>query len=223
MSEQCYQAEDFERLLERPDDHGDRRHLESCVACQAELKLYRSFMNKDPVPAGADLADANARLGDFLEREIGGNEVTFADRALSDARRRWDLRRWSPVLLAASLVCVAVYLQFDDGPRMDSPSGVARDMSSETPGLVTSASGAANRLVLNWNGPAEADHYELVVLDAAMTEIDRFAGDLSGTHLLSSAKHPWLQNAGPFFWYAVALRDGDEIARSSVRALESSP
>ncbi|RKZ06136.1 hypothetical protein DRQ32_11540 [bacterium] len=223
MSKQCYQPGEFERLLNLPDDHEDRRHLESCVACQAEMSLYRSFMGQEPVPAGADLADANAKLGDFLEREIGGAGETFADRALSDARKRWDLRRWTPVLLAACLVCVAMYLRFDDGTRMDSPSGVARDMSLETPGLVTSESAATSGFMLNWNGPAEADSYELVVMDTAMTEIERITGDPSGTHLLSSEEHPWLQGSGPFFWYAVALQDGDEIARSTVRALEPSP
>jgi len=221
MSEKCCTPEDFEHLLDLPDGHEDLRHLDTCTECRAELDLYRSFLSRDNVPDDANLADANTRLGAFLEREIGGASTTIVQGPTPTGRRRLDLRRWSPVLVAACLACVALFVGFQDDGRMDDPSGIVRDMSAETPALDISETDTADGFVLAWAGPAEADGYQVVVLNTSMVEIDRFAVDLSGEHRIGRVDHDWLQDPGPFLWYMVALRDGDEIARSVVRALES--
>jgi len=220
MSEKCYTHDDFDYLLELPDGHEDLRHLDSCTSCRAQLDLYRSFLGRDNVPDGADLADANARLGAFLEREIGAASATIVQGPTPSGKRRFDLRRWSPVLVAACLAGVALLVGFRDDGRMDYPSGVVRDMSATTPALDISETGTADGFVLTWTGPADADGYQVVVLNTSMEEIDRFVVDLSGEHRLGRDDHHWLQDPGPVLWYMVALRDGDEIARSAVRALE---
>ena len=56
-----------------------------------------------------------------------------------------------------------------------------------------------------------------------MAEVARFDADLSGQFPLAARDHQWLQSAGPFLWYVVALQNGDEIARSTVRTLERNP
>jgi len=222
MSEKCYAPEDFEHLLDLPEGHEDLRHLDTCTACRAELDLYRSFLSRDNVPDGADLAGANTHLGAFLDREIGDASSNIVQGPTPAGWRRLDLRRWSPVLVAACLACVALFVGFRDDGRMDYPSGIVRDTSVETPALGISETATPDGFVLTWTGPAEADGYQVVVLSTSMVEIDRFTVDLSGEHRLERADHDWLQDPGPFLWYMVALRDGDEIARSAVRALEPS-
>jgi len=220
MSEKCFTPDDFDYLLELPDGHEDLRHLDNCPECRSELDLYRSFLNRDNVPDCANLADANARLGAFLEREIGGTSETTVQGSTPTGKWRFDLRRWSPVLVAACLACVALFVGFRDDGRMDYPSGVVRDISATTPALDISETATTDGFVLTWTGPADADSYQVVVLNTSMVEIDHFAVDVSGEHFLGPDDHHWLQDSGPFFWYMVALRNGDEIARSAVRALE---
>lgn len=222
MSEKCFTPDDFDYLLELPDGHEDLRHLDTCPECRSELDLYRSFLSRDNVPDGANLADANARLDNFLEREIGGTSPTILRGPTHSGKPRFDLRRWSPVLVAACLAGVALFVGFRDDGRMDYPSGVVRDMSTTTPALDISETATADGFVLTWTGPADADGYQVVVLNTSMVEIDRFTVDLSGEYRLGPDRYQWLQDSGPYFWYMVGLRDGDEIARSAVHALESS-
>ena len=219
MSEECYQPVDYDRLMEligNPDeDQEDLLHLESCAECRTKLDQYRSFLSRDPVPEGANLADAHVRLGDFLEREIGTATPHRAH------RRPGNLRRWSPVLVAASLVCVVLLVNNRQDGRLDNPSGAVRDLSTPTSALSTSERPGEDGFFLTWTGPAEADEYKVVVLNATMAEIDRISVTGSGEYRLRQAGHPWFKDPGPYFWYLVALHDGDEIARSAVRALES--
>ncbi|MDX2474364.1 MAG: hypothetical protein QNL91_11710 [Candidatus Krumholzibacteria bacterium] len=228
MSEHCYQPDDFERLLELAENHEDRRHLEECAACRAEFDLYRSFMARHDVPEGADLSDAHARLGDFLAKEIVAGAATVGLDGLGqdnviDAKRHWNLRRWSPVLAAACIACVAILINLGDDQQIVSPSGVVRDMPGNHPTLASSVTTTADGFLLSWQGPATADDYEVVVLDTAMAEVARFGADLSGQFPLATRDHQWLQSAGPLLWYVVALQNGDEIARSTVRTLERDP
>ncbi|MCK9996622.1 MAG: hypothetical protein KAH56_10150, partial [Candidatus Krumholzibacteria bacterium] len=151
-----------------------------------------------------------------------GASATIPRGPVPARKRRFDLRRWSPVLVAACLACVALFVGFRDDGRMGYPSGVVRDMSSTTPALDISETATDEGFVLAWTGPPDADGYQVVVLNTSMVEIDRFTVDLSGEHRLGREDHHWLHDPGPFFWYMVALRDGDEFARSAVSALESS-
>ncbi len=223
MTDQCYQPDDFERLLELPEDHEERRHLATCAACRTEFALYSSFMSRDNVPAGADLADANARLGDFLAREIADGGTAVEAESAPTVGRSWDVRRWSPMLVAACLVCVVIFVKSSDDSGIVSPSGVVRDLSSGVPVLETTEAVTTEGFVLSWNGPSDADHYQVIVVDVTMAEIARLDGELAGEYWLRRQDHSWLGNPGPFLWYVVALRDGDEIARSTVRVLESGP
>lgn len=223
MSENCYTTGDFDRLLElieeHPDGHEDLQHLESCAECRSQLDFYRSFLDQGAVPEGADLADASRRLDTFLEQEIAGTAKSSQGPAPANGRRV-DLRRWSPVLVAACLVCTVLLINYrnDHGPL--APSGTVRERSAPDVTLETSQIATAAGFVLTWTGPADADSLEIVILDASMTEIERFPVDPSGEYDLDRADHRWLRDAGPFFWFMVGLRDGDEIARSSVGALE---
>jgi len=219
MADKCYKPGDFDRLLDLADGHADLGHMETCLDCRTQLDLYRSFLDRELVPEGADLADANARLGAFLEREIG--PAIEAGPSPKSAPRRWDVRRWSPVLVAACLVCVAIFVRYGDEGNMTDPSGVVRDLSTSTSALETSLTFSNDRFVLAWAGTAEATNYQVVFQDAALTELHRIdAGPDLQIHL-DRADFPWLQGSGPVFWYVTAQRDGDNIARSSLRALEA--
>ena len=223
MSGQCYEPEEFERLLDLPDDHDDRRHLDNCGVCRAEFDLYQSFMSRKNVPEGADLEDANARLRDFLAKEIGTGAAGAGTSAVLNPGRRWNLRRWRPLLAAACIACIAIFINQGNDQRTVSPSGIVRALSGDKPALVTGSTATSDGFLLTWQGPADADSYEVVVLDTAMQEIDRFEADLSGEYLVEQQAKVWLQESGPFLWYLIAKQNGDEIARSKVRTLEPGP
>lgn len=230
MSEKCLDAADLERLLDAADAGADagaetaeaRRHLEKCAECRVTLDQYRSFLSRDTVPAGADRQDAHSRLGAFLAREVEGRPVAMPGPAAGSSPQR-VLRRWSPVLIAACLVCLAVLVNYDGNDQQGRPSGIVRDGAENESVFTSDETATPEGFGLRWQALNEADSYQVVVLDAAMIEIERLTVDQSAEHRLDRADHPWLQTKGPFLWYVAALRDGDEIARSSVRTLEPSP
>jgi hypothetical protein len=230
MSEKCLDAADLELLLDATEAGADanagaveaRHHLEKCAECRVKLTQYRSFMSEDRAPVGADRDAAELHLGAFIAREIAEAPITMPGPAGSPSRPR-SLRRWSPVLIAACLVFVAVLVNDTGDDQQGRPSGVVRDATDAISGLNGDETPTAEGFVLRWPVSPEADTYQVVVLDAAMVEIERFTTDLSGEYRLDRGQHPWLQNKGPFLWYVTALRDGDEIARSSMRALGPSP
>ncbi len=223
MSGQCYEPEEFERLLDLAGDHDDRRHLEACGVCRAEFDLYQSFMSRENVPEGADLEDANARLRGFLAKEIGTGEAGAKPGVILTSDRRWNMRRWSPILAAACIAAVAIFINLGDDQQIVAPSGVVRDMAGDNTGLVAAVSPATDGFLFTWQGEVGADSYEIVVLDTAMQQIDRFEAGASGEYRIRRQDHPWLRKPGPYLWYLIARQNGDEIARSKVRTLEPGP
>lgn len=222
MSGKCYEPADFERLLDLPAGHEDLQHLQDCVACQTEFDLFRSFLSTEPVPAGADLAAANAKLTAFLADEVVG-DTTVIPGPGSAHRPKWDTRRWTPVLVAASLVCVAIFVNLGGRDQIDVPSGVVRDLSVASPDVSIRAEATPSGFHLSWQGPPTADEYQVVIMDPALDELERVVVTGSRQLQLDTAEHPWLAGAGPILWRVEAKLAGDEIARSAVRVLEPNP
>jgi hypothetical protein len=224
MADSCYTPGDFDRLLgmltAHPEGHQDLRHLDDCTRCRAELEFYRSFLDRDRVPAGADPVDARKRLNAFLEHEFGGVESSSAPAPGPARRRPRELRRWSPVLVAACLVCAVLFANHRQDIGPDLPSGTVRNLVDASGTLDIKATARADGVVLHWTGPAEADAYRIVILDSTMAEIARFDGGLSGEFRIGPTDRARLQGPGPFLWYVAAVLDGDEIVRSAVQAFE---
>ena len=66
----------------------NRAHLDGCAACRVRVAEFRTFLAAE-APPGADVRDADARLGGWLDG------LTAAAPAAQDAadvfKRRWDL------------------------------------------------------------------------------------------------------------------------------------
>jgi len=219
VTDQCYQASEFDRLLELPAGHEDLDHLSSCSTCQENLDLYKSFLAPAEGASSGDILDSHQRLLAFLNDESDQHPEP-----IPLPRRKFGTFSRVALAAAACLACMAILVNLDFlGQRgvPNYPSGVVRDLSEGSSQWQVSEKSTPGGFLLQWVAHPVADSYEVVVLDASLNQVDRFAVPSTGEFLLLSAQFSWLQNQpGPFFWSLVALNNGDEIARSSVRSLE---
>jgi len=155
------------------DDDPRRRHLEACARCRALRMRHEQFVARPVHVPAADLRDAEARLADFLAREVA--PAAASGRSPDPGRMRLG-RAWSrgpsvwfgaSALAAAAVVLVVagvLLVQRPDGPG-GGPSGVLRgqahggsDAAMQRMAPVTLAAG---RVELRWRSVPAADRYEV--------------------------------------------------------------
>lgn len=197
-----------------------RRHVESCPRCLARRESLRLFRGDAPLPPGADLADAEARLGRFLGRELGAAPAP----ALLPARRDRPRRAWwtpRPAWAAAAVVVLAVgaYLARDriaPEPRPvvvrgpEAPAGTA-------PRLDPPTRQPDGGLALHWTPVTGADAYVVVLSGPGGRELTRRDTGGATACALAPADLGAAAEATTLFVHVLALRGGDEIARSLPR------
>jgi hypothetical protein len=98
-------------VLELSIDDPVRRHVDQCPRCSSLLASYEVFIRADAA-AGADPADAEARLMDFLQERVGagGPAPPAPDKAPGDDgffARLKDVFVLRPAWVAAALVVTA--------------------------------------------------------------------------------------------------------------------
>ena len=106
MKDGCLKPEEIAAALAAGEDDPQRRHLEQCPWCQALGASLDLFRRGGGLPAGADLGDAEDRLGEFLEREIVEEEEPGKVVALPNERIGRG-RRTGPVLWATAAVLIS--------------------------------------------------------------------------------------------------------------------
>ena len=198
-------------------------------------RAYEEFMDPGPLPAGADLPAAEARLLAALEREIGvplapqpGPEVAHAARpAKSDAPRRpgslfaWLTGPRRSLAFAVVVIVAAVGVWSQVGPRREGEAPLLRGPAvPEAPGGWSAALAATplgdGRTRLAWAPAPQATGYAVVFLDDDLHEIARI-GDLETTTLVldRAALPAGLRSGQTLLWRVAAYSGGDEIARST--------
>jgi hypothetical protein len=200
-----------------PADDPRRRHLADCARCRARLAAYRAFESPPGLPEGADLPDAEARLGAFLQQEIGVGEEPARPR-----RRDW--RRPLLALAAVLVVAVGLTLVTDDGEGPPRTPILRGDEEAVRQGGVRAGALAAasevdadGRVVLSWSAVGDADTYRVVLYGADLSELDSFDAGPATSLTLDPADLPAAE-AG-LVWTVIALRAGDEVLRSPARVL----
>ena len=197
---------------------------------RVRARMERDFVARGEPPDAREMAWAETRLRETLEREMGpasGEAEVVVPRAAAPRRAESGLDEviraivgaaWKPAIAIVVLVVgtwtYGVMLEKREGalPRMRGtvvPPGAA-ELS-----VGAAVVGADGSVRLAWSPAKEADRYAVVFQSPDLSEIGRMT-DLTGTtlELSAAALPPDLPRGRPVLVHVVALRGADEIARS---------
>jgi hypothetical protein len=202
----------------------DPRVLALGPAARARLRAYHAFMAGE-APEGARVEDAERRLAEAIEHEIGvplepGATTTRRSPAPVQLERSAGWRSWfappaRPVWAVALVLAVAGTSLWYASERRAPGGPVLRGNPTPAP-LATRTSHLADGGVrLEWAPLPGAEGYAIVFLSADLSERARVR-DLHDTHfdLRAGANPPGLPSGAQVLWRVIALRGGDEIERS---------
>ena len=225
MKDGCLTPEEMAIALGAPEDDPHRRHLEECTWCQGLAASVDLFQRDEGLPAGADLAEAEDRLEDFLQREILGEGRSSRVVPLAAAPRKKS-RRWSgPAAWAAAAVLVAtVGLTTVVNRRSeDVGQGILRSGGTDSHFtlLVEAVEGAPEAGVrLAWSGVDGAVRYDVVLLDGHQGEAGRLAAGAETTLTIDRETLTGLRSRpAPWFVRVEARGEDDILARSLPRII----
>jgi hypothetical protein len=198
---------------------------------RARLRAYRAFVAPGEAPEGARVGEAEDRLGEILEREIGapvaGTSMVGTTPATANPARdgfwTWLLGpRMRPALaLGALLVVVGGVWLTRSGFRAEqpvlrgsNPPATATELATVT---VTRGDGSVR---LEWLAAPGAASYTLVFLSPELNEIARLP-DVHGTSfdLRPGALPAGLAPGASALWRVEAMSGNDELARSKVTSI----
>jgi len=176
-------------------------------------KAFEEFMNPGPLPEGANLPEAEARLLAALEQELGVPLVPV--KVVRPSRFR-------PLLAFAAVVLAAAGLTWSLG-TLRSERPVLRGPAS-TEGWAAEATSTkldARRTRLTWHAAPRATSYGVTFLSEDLREVAH-VDDLKGTTLLLDrvALPVGLVSGRPALWRVTAYAGADELARSDTAPLE---
>jgi hypothetical protein len=235
MSERPHGSDDSGRLADLPPD--DPRVLALDPRERARLRAYRDFVAPGDTPAGADLREAEERLGRVLERELaltserapgsgGGAAATLRRRGgaggLLEALLHPHLR---PAWAIAAAIIVVGALWFSPGTRREDEMPVLRGDPPVAMGIevrIAPAPGASpgTGLRLEWTPAAEADHYAIEFMSPELVPLAE-ARDIPQTHfdLIRGSLPAGLNSGGSVLCRVVAFQGADEVGHSGALTL----
>jgi hypothetical protein len=240
MSEHRIEVGDLGELSDMPSDDPRHEALASQPSARARLRAYRDFVSPGDVPASARLAEAEARLAETLEKEIGvpvpATEPSKAGHPAARARRRerhehgslhrWLLgSRWRPLVAvgAVLLVIVGAGLLIPRLGQRQEPSlrGSVTSPPGEWEARPGSTRGADGGLILHWSPAPTVERYVVTFLASDLSEIAR-VGVPGRTELaLRPDSLPGgLSRGAAVLWRVTAYRGDDEIGRSTTSPVE---
>ncbi len=221
MSDGCPRLEALAGVMELPKSDPLRNHVIGCPRCRARLTAYRVFMEAEPLPEGAMLADARDRIQRALHDEIEGPAP-----AIRPVRRKpWILRLtgsslhswWRPALgvvgVTAALILVLRLGVLPGGNGDEGP--VLREHPAALTGgpvVLEPVREADGSVTLRWTPCAGADSYEVILYGADLKEEARIPAGAETVLHLSRDRLGELREAP--FCVVSALDRGDEIGRS---------
>ena len=226
MTRTCPEALVLEEILHAGDQHAGWAHVQSCARCRSQLRSLAAFTRAESSVASADLADANQRLSELLDREVLSTDEDPAvglDRSVSSGRAWWDLRGIlsAPVMAAAGVAVIALLLVFV--PRGDEPVVPGDLLRGELEGdsmatLTADATWQSNNVLrLAWDPVAGATAYRVLSYDADLQELHRAKVGTELEHYWPDETiDGWLAQTPTLLWRVEAVAEGRVLARSSL-------
>lgn len=196
---------------------------------RAQVAAYRDFLREPHDLSSERLADADARLGAALDDAMGLRPGAPSPRAharvagdsLMDRLRGWFTPAHGPAWAVAALCVLGVALwQGTRGPVPGSREPVMRGAPGDAIVVEHDVVGEG-QLALKWASFGEGVTYEVRWFDAAgLEERGRTAVGAEPRLRLRHGRLPEALRSGETVVYqVVALRDGDEVARSRSTSL----
>lgn len=217
MSTHCPPLEAFAELLRLDAEDPRRRHLEECPRCRARATAFRSFMEMEPAPAGADREDARRKLCAAIRHETehgGGGAESRSPASL----RRMLSPAWKPALgLTAAAMLIAILVRAP-GDRGQTGEMMLRGAGASAAAVEAPAAtwGADGSVVLQWPTVAGADGYRVLIYNQDLEEIARLETAREATVILSAERSAaWVPAGEAVFWRVAALSHGDATSLSS--------
>ena len=211
-------ALDLDALAGLPAD--DPRIAKLASHERAQLAAFREFLREPTDLPAEELADADHRLGEALDDAMGLGARARSPRvaaapSLGERFAGWFTPAARPVWVMAAVLVVVGALWFSQ-TRIGEP--VMRGAGNSAIAVESRASAAG--IELSWVAVAPGDRYEVRVFGADLNEIARLdAGtDTRFTLTVSMLGDP-LGSGDRVSYQVVALRDGDEVARSRTTGL----
>lgn len=228
MKDGCLKPEEIAGAQLAAADDPRRLHLESCSRCGALAASLDLFRSGDDLPDVADMADAERRLADFLEREVEREVEREPERQPSSRMglsRKHRRRSYAPVLWAAAAVlAVAVGLPFFIGGDAEQPGGILlRDggdfspanWSIHEPEMLTDGG-----TLLTWDPVDGATGYRILLLDGRQQEAGTLdAGAMTELVLAANGSGLLVDRPRPWYFRVVARDRTGELMRSLPRLL----
>ncbi len=211
MSTTCPPLESLAEVLRLDPDDPRRRHLEECPRCRARVAAFRSFMEMEPIPAGANREDARRRLDAAIHAGVGPHE----GRAASHPSTWWQglLRpAWRPALGLAVAVLLTVVLVRGPADRGRLGEMMLRGAGpgAQVTAVPTATWSADGSVALRWPAVAGADGYRVLIYNQDLEEIAQLEAGRESTLTVSAGQLAGLTPArAALFWRVAALQHGD--------------
>jgi hypothetical protein len=181
-------------------------------------KAHEEFVRPGPLPAGANLPDAEARLLKALEQELGVPLAEAPKPQLKIVRPN----RLKPLLAFAAVGLATAGLVWSLGSLKGDKAilrGHADQGSWSADARATKVD--ARRTRLTWNAAPGATSYTVTFLSSDLSEVAHVDGIRSATYLLDRDALPaGLASAQPVLWRVSAFKESDELSRSASSQLE---
>lgn len=238
MDEGCFRIEGLEEVASLPTEDPRRSHLDRCPRCRTRLASYRAFVDgampegADPV-AGVEAMTRALRLeifaGPQAPREssaavVGVDGLGFEERVQQFLATLFT-RRLRPAwgVLAVMLCFLAVREGLRISPVRNDGINIRGTEDSELVPLAGTAEVLSEGFIqFRWTEAEQAERYDLIICAVDLREIMRIDAGVQTTHALRiDASIKQAGQRGPLFWRVSAMRDGVEIARSALIALEA--
>ncbi len=236
MTDRRFEPDDLAELAGLAPGDPRRQALESDARLRARVRALEDFENPGAIPEGARVADAEARLAETLERELGVpvaraerpaservpvSEMEWRRRAPAGRRRGFLGPLWVPSLAAAAVLLVVAGAWFMVSTRQPQSPIMRGTTPGPTGALVGSTTPIARGVRLEWTAHPEAQTYVITILAPDLTEILAL-GPVTETHvdLAFGALNETQAPEGQVLWRVRAIRGDDEVGRSETMTLE---
>jgi len=229
-SDRCLSVEELDGVLGLDSAHPRRRHLESCPRCGARLLVYREFIEDLSPAPGSDTRDAAVRLRQAFDEELGRGPIREGAGARPASLRAGWFRSltmkpaWAlgVVLLVAGAYYAGLHYrstrEASDLLRSTPPPGAVPDggrIELLAPRIVP-----GGEIEMRWNAVPNADSYRVRLIGADLADLAHFEPVPDTWLSLRPDQIPRNLSSGEVIgWEVVALRAGQEIARSPVSTI----